>query len=138
MIVAWILNALALAFGAVLGARALIDPRWAQRLVRLKPDERGGGEAEFRATYGGVFFFSHAAALYLTLTWLTVGGEYVLGVAASGASFVLAAAWAGACFGRLMAIWRDGVRTKFNTYSAATEAGMALCIGAPWALWVLG
>ncbi|MBS0384976.1 MAG: hypothetical protein JSS00_06470, partial [Proteobacteria bacterium] len=57
---AWCLSALALGFGALLGARGLIDPRWAQRLVRLQPDERGGGFAEFRATYGGLFFGLHA------------------------------------------------------------------------------
>jgi hypothetical protein len=38
MLLAWWLSAAALAFGAVLGLRALIDPRWAQRFVRLKPD----------------------------------------------------------------------------------------------------
>src|SRR5690242_20363139 len=52
-LLAWSLNALALAFGAYLGLRGLFDPNWAAKLVRLKPDERGGGFAEFRATYGG-------------------------------------------------------------------------------------
>lgn len=39
MIVAWAVNLLALAFGAGLGARALIDPAWAARLVRLRPPQ---------------------------------------------------------------------------------------------------
>ena len=66
MLIAWLLNALALGFGAALGLRALLDPKWAARFVRLKPDEQGGGEAEFRATYGGVFLFTHAVALFFT------------------------------------------------------------------------
>ncbi len=136
MLFAWIVNALALAFGAFLGARALLDPNWAQRFVRLKPDEQGGGFAEFRATYGGVFAFAHLAALALTLFSL-LGGEYVLGVAATGGAFVLAAAWAGSSFGRLIAIWRDGANTPFNRVSAGVEALLALAIGAPWLIWVL-
>jgi hypothetical protein len=50
MLFAWLLNALMLSFGAALGARALIDPHWASRFVRLKPDDQDGGFAEFRAT----------------------------------------------------------------------------------------
>ncbi len=37
---AWGLSALALLFGAALGARALIDPQWAAKFVRLKADEQ--------------------------------------------------------------------------------------------------
>ncbi len=137
MILAWILNALALAAGALLGARGLLDPKWAQKLVRLKPDEQGGGFAEFRATYGGLFAAMHAAALVFTLKWV-MGGEFVLGVAATGASGVIAAGWAGACFGRMLAMWRDGARTRFNEISALIEAAMALAIGGPWLLWLAG
>jgi hypothetical protein len=136
MLFAWLLNALALAFGAALGARAMFDPAWASRFARVKADEQGGGEAEFRATYGGVFFFSHAVALALTLFSLN-GGEFVIGVAATGAAAVLAAAWAGSATGRFLAIWRDDVRTKFNLYCAFAEVGLALAIGMPWFVWVL-
>lgn len=136
MIFAWVLNALALAFGAALGARALLDPRWASRLVRLKADEQSGGFAEFRATYGGLFFFSHAVALLLALAYL-MGGEFVVGVAATGAAAVLAAGWGGACLGRLVSIWRDDTRTKFNWQSVAIEGLMALALAAPWLTWLL-
>lgn len=136
MLLAWIVNALALAFGALLGARALLHPHWAQRFVRLKPDEQGGGFAEFRATYGGMFFFSHLVALALTLFSL-LGGEYVIGVAATGAAAVMGAAWAGACFGRVIAIWRDGADTKFNRLSAGVEGALALAIAAPWLVWMM-
>lgn len=136
MLIAWLLNAVALALGVGLGARALIDPQWAARFVRLKADEQGGGFAEFRATYGGVFLGLHAVALLLTLKYIG-GGEYVLGVAATGAAAALAAGWAGAAFGRIIAIWRDSADTKFNRISAAVEAVMSLAIGAPWIVWVL-
>lgn len=137
MIAAWWLAVLALAFGAALGARALIDPKWAARFVRLAPDAQGGGQAEFRATYGGVMVGLHVVAFLLALRYL-LSGEHVVGVAATGALAVLAVGWAGAAFGRIIAIWRDGADTSFNRMSAAVEVGVAFAIGAPWALWLLG
>lgn len=132
---AWWLAAAALAFGAVLGARALIDPKWAARFVRLAPDDQGGGFAEFRATYGGVLLGLHAVALLLVLRYL-LSGEHVVGVAATGALAALAAGWGGAAFGRIIAIWRDGADTGFNRISAVVEAAIALAIAAPWMLWL--
>jgi hypothetical protein len=136
-LIAWVINAIALAFGAGLGARAFFDPRWAQRLARLKPDEQGGGFAEFRATYGGVFLALHAVALAFSVAWI-LGGEGVLGVYAAGAAAAVAACWAGSAVGRALSMWRDGTRTRFNAMSAAIEAVTALAIGAPWLSWVLG
>jgi hypothetical protein len=138
MVFFWVLNALALAFGGFLGARGLIEPKWAARLVRLREDEQGGGFAEFRATYGGVFLGLHAVALFFTLRWLS-GGEAVLGALAVGAAAVVAAGWAGAMLGRVISLSRDaGSDTKFNRVSAGVEAGMALLIGGPWLAWLLG
>lgn len=137
MAIAWGLNVLSLLLGAGLGARALIDPHWAARFVRLQADEQGGGFAEFRATYGGVFLGLHLVALVMSGAYL-FGGEYVIGVAATGAAAALGAGWAGACIGRLLAIWRDGARTRFNYMSVGVEAAVALSISAPWAVWVLG
>ncbi len=135
MMIAWGLNVLGLVLAAGLGARALFDPAWAARLVRLKADEaQAGGFAEFRATYGGVFLGAHAAGLGLSLLWLREGLE-LIGVAAAGAALALGAAWAGSCAGRCLSMWRDGTRTPFNIASAAVEAGLALIIAAPWAVW---
>lgn len=130
----WILNALGLTSGLALGLRALIDPKWAARFVRLKPDEQAGGFAEFRATYGGMFLAVHAAALLMTLMYLN-GGEFVIGVAATGGAAALGAAWAGACGGRVLSMLLDGTDTKFNRMSAAVEAALALAIAAPWLVW---
>jgi hypothetical protein len=136
-LIAWMLNLLGLLFGAALGARGLMDPHWAQRLVRLKPDEQGGGFAEFRATYGGVFLGLHAVGFLLSLKWVT-GGEAVLGTAAIGASAAIAAAWLGAAAGRALAMIRDGAATAFNRLSAAVELAMAAAVGAPWLVWLMG
>jgi hypothetical protein len=136
MIFAWALSALALLFGAALGARALIDPDWAARFVRLKQDEQGGGFAEFRATYGGVFLFLHLVALLFTAIYLW-GGEYVVGVCATGAGAAVAAGWGGSAFGRMISIWRDGADTRFNRLSAGVETAMAFAIGMPWLVWFL-
>lgn len=137
MVFAWVVNALALAFGAALGARALIDPNWAARLVRLKPDEQGGGFAEFRAAYGGVLLGLHFVALVFTLRYLLSGGA-IVGVAAAGAAAALAAGWAGAAFGRTLSLWRDKTDTKFNRFSIGVETAMAFAIGMPWLVWILG
>ncbi|MEZ6023568.1 MAG: hypothetical protein R3C16_09220 [Hyphomonadaceae bacterium] len=134
---AWTICALALLAGALLGARALLKPHWAARFVRLTPDHQGGGFAEFRATYGGVFLGAHAAALLFTLVWLYTE-EYSLGVLATGASAVLAAAWVGSAFGRGLSMLSDNTRTRFNTYSAVVEVVLGLAIGAPWLVWLLG
>ncbi|HVK81686.1 MAG TPA: hypothetical protein VM915_13855 [Verrucomicrobiae bacterium] len=133
---AWIVSALALAVGVYLGARGLIDPRWASKLVRLQADEQGGGFAEFRATYGGVFLGLHLVGLAFASYYLYTGHP-VMGVAAIGAVAVLSAGWGGAAFGRLIAIWRDGADTKFDRLSVGVEIAMAAAIGSPWAVWGL-
>jgi hypothetical protein len=129
----WLLNALALTFGAALGARALFDPHWAARLVRLREDG-AGGFAEFRATYGGVFLGLHLIALAFTLKYVT-GGENIAGALAVGAAAALSVGWAGAAFGRIVSMWRDGADTPFNRISAGVECAMAALIGGPLAAW---
>lgn len=133
MAIAWVLNVLALAFGVALGARGLVDPKWAARLVRLREDAEGG-IAEFRATYGGMFLGLHLIALVLTLRYL-LANAYVVGVAASGAVAVLSAGWALTAFGRVIAMWRDGANTAFNRVSVLVELAVAAALAAPWAVW---
>jgi hypothetical protein len=135
-LIAWLANILALVFGAGLGLRGLIDPHWAARLVRLQPDQQGGGFAEFRATYGGVFFGLHAAALAFSAAWVW-NGALPIGLCALGASTALAAGWFGAAFGRALAMWRDRAMTPFNVKSALVEALACALIAAPWATWGL-
>jgi hypothetical protein len=124
MIVALVLSGLAMATGAVLGLLGLFAPTAASRLARLRVDpERPGGQAEFRATFGGVFFGLHAAGLVC----LALGGGWAMGAAG-----VLAAGWAGAGAGRLISILADrGAATGFNRASAAVEFALALAIASP-------
>jgi hypothetical protein len=136
MIFAWGLCALALLFGAALGVRALIDPHWAAKFVRLQADGKGGGFAEFRATYGGVFLLMHLVALVFTAFYM-LGGEYVIGVLATGATAVISAAWGGSALGRVISIWRDKTDTKFNRMSVGVETAMAFAVGMPWLVWLL-
>jgi hypothetical protein len=136
-LLAWALNALTLAFCAGLGARALVNPDWASRFVRLKPDEQGGGFAFFSATFGGLFLASHAAALLFTLRWM-LSGEAVIGIFAAGAAAALAGAWIGSALGRGIALYKDRtLATPFNLRAAAIEALLGVLIGAPWLIWAL-
>ena len=136
-LVAWCLSALALVFGAYLGVRGLFTPRWVQKFVRLEPDAQGGGFAEFRATYGGMILGLHAAALFLAGSWIIFGGA-LIGVLATGACAVIAAAWGGTAFGRTLSMLRDGAYTRFNLISALVEALVAIIIAAPWFVWSIG
>lgn len=136
IIVAWIVCALGLTVGIFLGARGLIDPHWAAKLVRLQPDAQGGGFAEFRATYGGVFLGLHAVSLMFVGYYLLTGHP-VMGVAATGAVAALSAGWFGAAFGRVVSIWRDKTDTPFNRLSAGVETGLGVAIALPWLAWIL-
>ena len=132
---AWVLNIAALAFGAFLGARAMIDPLWAARLVRLKPDdEHPGGFAEFRATFGGMFAATHGLALLLSLHWVFFGA-FAIGAYAAGASLVLGAGWIGTGAGRALSMLRDKTSTPFNRLSLVIEITTGLLIASPWMVW---
>ncbi|MGE0046242.1 MAG: hypothetical protein AB7J28_03065 [Hyphomonadaceae bacterium] len=130
----WILSAIGLLIGAGLGAAGLLNPRWAEKLVRLS-EAAPGGFAEFRATYGGLFFGAHAAALALLFIASYSDDLAALSMTA-GAAGVLSVAWAGSAFGRALSILRDKTGTKFNWQSVAFEGGVALLIGAPWFGWL--
>ena len=73
-----IVAAIALGLGALYGLACMISPTFASNSVRLKADpENPGGYAEFRATFGGVFFMLHITALVLLpldyLWWKLLG-----------------------------------------------------------------
>jgi hypothetical protein len=97
---ALVISAIALAFGAGLGVKGLLDPRWAGKLVRLQPENgQAEGFAEFRSTLGGMFLGLHLVALL----FLIFGGREA-GVAAC---VILAAGWLFTAFGRVMALKMD-------------------------------
>lgn len=120
--------------GAGLGAYAMVDPKWAARLVRLA--EGGpGGFAEFRGTFGGLFFGSQAAGLFFmvpaALEIEALGGVPTVW-AALGAAAVCGAMWIGTAIGRVASMALDGTGTKFNQASAALEVVVGALILAPW------
>jgi len=131
----WV-SALGMTVGAALGAYAIVDPKWAAKLVRLREDGPGGF-AEFRGTFGGLFFGSQAAALFFMVA-VALEIEDVAGVptywTAMGAAAVCAAMWIGTGLARALSMALDGTGTKFNQASVALE----LCVGAailtPWFL----
>jgi hypothetical protein len=110
--------------GAGLGLGAMISPPWAAKLVRMQADPaQPEGYAEFRATFGGVFFFLHLA--FLIAAYL---GQGVVGAAA-----VLCFGWGGAACGRILSLLLDGakVRTRHNYVSIGVELAAAAAFALP-------
>ncbi|MDX1293495.1 MAG: hypothetical protein R3265_11855 [Hyphomonas sp.] len=100
-----IISLVALLFGAVIGLSAMFSPAWASRVVRLVEDPdplRPGGFSEFRATYGGLFLFSHLMTAILVMN--LSGAE---GILTTLVVLPLAAGWIGAGVGRLMSLVFD-------------------------------
>ena len=96
---------------AVLGAMGMLSPAWMARIVRLVEDpdpDKPGGFSEFRATFGGLFMFSHmmTAALLLTVSQSEVNVLSVLVV------LPLAAGWIGAAFGRTLSLLLDKQKNR--------------------------
>lgn len=116
---------IALAFGAWMGVYAMLKPRWASRVVGLSQTPGNAeGASEFRATYGGLFLFSHLATL-AALNGLSPEVAPVI-------VLPLAAGWFGAGIGRTLSILRDdGTATRQNVIWVGFEAAMGLLIGLP-------
>ena len=110
--------------GAGLGLGAMVSPKWAAKLVRMQADPaKPEGYAEFRATFGGVFFFLHLAFLIAASV-----GQGVVGAAA-----VLSFGWGGAAVGRILSLMLDGpqVRTRHNFVSIGIELTAAAAFALP-------
>jgi hypothetical protein len=127
---AYLISGVGLLIGAGMGLYAMFNPRWAARLVRLRDDpERPGGFAEFRGTYGGLFFAAHAVALYWLWAFLHGGGDRVVAhITLSGALSVCAALWLGTSVGRIVSIFADKTGGGFNHASVVFEIVLGLTI----------
>ncbi|MBU6319124.1 MAG: DUF4345 family protein [Alphaproteobacteria bacterium] len=109
--------------GGGMGLYAMFRPSWASRIVRLQAiPGLVEGQSEFRATYGGLFFFSHALAAYAILTGLEG--------AALGAA-ILGAGWFGAGVGRILSILLDRAWTGLNAFNVGFEATTGALMAAP-------
>ena len=106
-----IISLITLLVGAVLGLSAMFSPAWASRVVRLVEDPdplRPGGYSEFRATYGGLFLFSH---LMTAILLVNLGGTEPE-ILTSIVVLPPAAGWVGAGVGRLMSRILDRIKNR--------------------------
>ena len=106
-----IISVIALLFGAVLGLVALFSPEWASRTVRLVEDPdplRPGGFSEFRATFGGLFLFSHLMTVVMLVTMWRADQAILTTLLV----LPLAAGWIGAGFGRLVSLILDKKKNR--------------------------
>ena len=112
--------------GAGLGALALLRP--AKILLMVGLSLRQGVShsiSEVRATYGGLFFVSHAG----TALALALSPKIGACMAAT-----LGLAWSGAAFGRVVSMISDRLVTRYNLGATAFEALMGLTLATPlWA-----
>jgi hypothetical protein len=110
--------------GGLLGLYAMINPRWASGLVKLVPREGNvEGKSEFRATYGGLFFVSHAFALWAA--WTIQPGWHL-------AAGVLGAAWVGSAIGRLISFVLDRTMSALNWVNLAVEVVIGVILLLPF------
>ncbi len=92
-----------LAFGAFAGFIALFRPAAIANTLRLQANpEKPGGYAEFRATFGGVFFMIHITAFVSVLHLPPLLGSFIV--------LPIAMAWFGAAFARLASMALDKVQ----------------------------
>lgn len=132
-----ILSIITLGLGALMGLGAMFSPSWASGVVRLVADpnpDKPGGYAEFRATYGGLFLFSHLMTLALLLTFskLDTDAAPIMGLVAV---MPLAAGWVGAGIGRLFSLIMDRSNNRANGMNPtwiAFEIVFGLAIAAPF------
>ena len=118
-----ILALIACVIGGGLGSYALINPRWASKLVRLDPSEgKVEGRSEFRATYGGLFLLPHAFAFWAVVA-TRPGAEF--------AAATLGAAWLGSGIGRIVSIALDKTSSGLNWFNVAFEAALGLMLLSP-------
>jgi hypothetical protein len=122
--------------GAGMGLYALVNPRWAARIVRLRDDpDLPGGFAEFRGTYGGLFAGAHLFALVFMVA-VAREIEAIAGMpthwTALGAAGACGVMWWGTAVGRVAAMAFDGAGTRYNQGSVIFEVLIGLLILAPW------
>ena len=104
--------------GGGMGFYAMLRPSWASQIVRLQATPGlVEGKSEFRGTYGGLFFFSHALAAYAIASGL------------EGAA--LGAAILGAGVGRVISIFLDRAWTGLNAFNVGFESVLGALLAAP-------
>ena len=128
MTVGEIISLITLLAGAVLGLSAMFSPAWASRIVRLVEDPdplRPGGYSEFRATYGGLFLFSHLMTAILVVNLGNSDPEILTSLVV----LPLAAGWVGAGVGPPVLALSTWESRGMHCFDAATRGGRRCCSG---------
>lgn len=134
MVTYWV-SFFGLLIGAGMGLYGMIRPQWASWLVRLRDDpDRPGGFAEFRGTYGGLFFGSHGFALVFMWPFLherEALGEFPTHWVMLGAVGACGMMWLTTSVGRMLSIALDKTGGGFNYASVVFEIILGLIIAGP-------
>jgi len=113
-----------LAFGAFAGLVALFRPAAIANTLRLQANsDKPGGYAEFRATFGGVFFMIHMTGLVIVYHLPPHFGVFAV--------LPIAMAWFGAAFARLASMVLDKTENGvggINRYWVVLEIAVGLLI----------
>ena len=113
-----------LAFGAFAGLIALFRPAAIANTLRLQANpNKPGGYAEFRATFGGVFFMIHLTAIISVMHLPPRIATFVI--------LPIATAWFGAAFARLASMVLDKAQNGdggINRYWVCLEIFVGLLI----------
>ncbi len=131
----YILAALGLTLGVIMGLAMLIRPRGSHLSIGLGSiPEKSGGVGESRA-FGGLLFALHGAVLY-QLTYLMAfaldhNPATVSAYSFDHVLFLLAGGWLFAFLGRLLSVIVDREGLALNVRLLALDAAMTLLIAAP-------
>lgn len=119
-----VLAVIACVVGGVLGGLVLARPDSMLGLAGLKSEQEGGVNAvtEGRA-FGGLLIASHAAVA-LFLGWQSSAGASM--------ALVLAVAWFGAAFGRLVSMLMQKAGGRFNYGSVVLDILMGVTLALPF------
>lgn len=132
-----VISFITLGLGALMGLGALFSPNWASNVVRLVANpasDKPGGYAEFRATYGGLFLFSHLMTLALLMMFTRLDTE-TAPILTVVAVLPLAAGWIGAGIGRTLSLLLDRENNRsagMNPVWIPFEIFFGLAISAPF------
>lgn len=136
MTIAWLLCALGLALGVVMGVMMLARPRASHLSIGLGSiPAKSGGVGESRA-FGGMLLGLHGLSLYLVAAKLLEQRRYQSFAAYAPGPEVhfatlLAAGWLCAFLGRLFSFLLDREGPALNARLLALDAAMTLLIAAP-------
>ena len=116
---------IACAIGGGMGLYGLFQPQWIAQITRLEATAPEG-RSEFRASFSGLFFATHASA--------AVSLSFQLSMA-EAVSATVGMAWLGAAFGRGLSFAFDDAITRLNLFNIGMELVMGLMLLGPlWAM----